>query len=315
MLIEAGVVFALSATILWVKASQPGAINLGPFNPAHASQGVAGFWTAVLLGMLAFSGFDAVVTATEEAKAPREHVPRVLIGGIIAVALFWAFNSWVLTLSTPPDKVVEYNSQGLSAITPVARAYWGRGELIVIATAFTGLTAIYIGMVQGASRLVFALARHKLMPAPFATLHGDRRVPSAAVLAVVGVCVAMGLVSLALLRNGVDAFVWWSNALVFFAALTYIGVNVANLLYFRRILPEHFGIVRNGVIPVLGVAMNLYLIYAAFFSALWTAPFRTGRSVVIVCVALFAAQLVVVGWVKLRRPDLLKGAAPIEVGP
>ena len=50
MLIEAGVVFALSATILWVKASQPGAINLGPFNPAHASQGMAGFWTAVLLG-------------------------------------------------------------------------------------------------------------------------------------------------------------------------------------------------------------------------------------------------------------------------
>ena len=315
MLIEAGVVLALSATILWVKAGQPGGINLGPFMPSHASQGMAGFWTAVLLGMLAFSGFDAVVTATEEAKAPREHVPRVLIGGIIAVALFWAFNSWVLTLSTPPDKVVEYNSQGLSAITPVARAYWGRGELIVIATAFTGLTAIYIGMVQGASRLVFALARHKLMPAPFATLHGDRRVPSAAVLAVVGVCVAVGLVSLALLRNGVDAFVWWSNALVFFAALTYIGVNVANLLYFRRILPEHFGIVRNGVIPVLGVAMNLYLIYAAFFSSLWTAPFRTGRSVVIVCVALFAAQLVVVGWVKLRRPDLLKGAAPIEVGP
>ena len=169
-------------------------------------------------------------------------------------------------------------------------------------------------MVQGASRLVFALARHKLLPATFATLHGDKRVPSAAVLAVVGVCVAMGLVSLALLRDGLDSFVWWSNAVVFFAALTYIGVNIANLLYFRRILPEQFGWFRNGVVPVLGVGMNLYLIYAAFFSSLWNAPFRTGRSVVIVCLALFAAQLAVVALVRLRRPSLLKGAAPIGVG-
>ena len=313
MLIEAVVVFALSATILWVKAGQPGGINLGPFNPLHASQGVAGFWAAVLLGMLAFSGFDVVATAAEESLAPREHLPRVVIAGVVAVALFWAFNSWVLTLSTPPDKVIAYNSQGLSAITPVARAYWGWGELIVIATAFTGLTAIYIGTIQGASRLIFALARHKLLPAPFATLRGEKRVPRAAVLAAIGICVVIGLASLALLSNGVDAFVWWSNATVFFAALTYTGVNVANLLYFRRVLPQHFGVVRNLVVPVIGVGLNLYLIYAAFFSSLWSAPFRTGRSVVMVCVALFALQVIAAISVRLLRPHLLKGTAPIGV--
>jgi hypothetical protein len=59
------------------------------------------------------------------------------------------------------------------------------------------------------------------------------------VLVVVLACVATGLLSLVILRNGLDSFIWWSNALVFFAALTYTGVNVANLIYFRRIAPAH----------------------------------------------------------------------------
>ena len=313
MMIEIVVVLALSATIIWVKAGQPGGVNLHPFDPARATQGVSGFWAAVILGMLSFSGFDVVATAAEEAKAPREHVPRVLILSIIAVALFWAVNVWALTLSTPTDAVIAYNAQGLTAITPVARAYWGRGELVVIATAFTGLTAIYIASVQGASRIMFALARHRLLPAPFAALRGEKRVPSLAVGFVVGTCVVIGAVSLAILRNGIDCFVWWSNALVFFAALTFTGVNIANLLYFRRILPEHFGVVRNLLVPVLGVGLNLYLIYAAFFSSLWSAPFRTGRSVVIACLALFALELLAVVAVRLFRGDLLATSAPIGV--
>ena len=86
---------------------------------------------------------------------------------------------------------------------------------MVILTAFTGLMAIYIGCVQGASRVVFAMARHGLLPAPLARLEGARRVPRNAVLLVVGICAVAGLATLAVLQNGVDAFVWWSNAVVF----------------------------------------------------------------------------------------------------
>jgi amino acid transporter len=313
MLIETGVVLALSATILWVMAGHPGAVNLGPFNPSHATHGLSGFWAAVILGMLAFSGFDVVATAAEEAQAPREHVPRVLILAVIGVAIFWAANAWALTLSASPSKVIEYNAEGLTAITPVARAYWGWGNVLVIATAFTGLTAIYIASVQGASRLTFALARHGLLPAPFARLKGEKRVPQGAVLIVVLTCVAMDLLSLAILHNGLDSFIWWSNALVFFAALTYTGVNVANLVYFRRILHTRFHVAHNLLVPIAGIFLSLYLIYAGFFSSLWEAPFRTGRSVVIVCLVLFALLLLSAICVRLFRRDLLTGPAPIGV--
>ena len=263
--------------------------------------------------MLAFSGFDVIATAAEEAQAPQQHVPRVLIVAVIGVALFWAFNAWVLTLSAPLTQVLEYNAEGLTAITPIARAYWGWGNVLVVATAFSGLTAIYIASVQGASRLIFALARHNLLPAPFARLKGEKRVPQNAVLVVVLTCVAMGLLSLAILRNGLDSFIWWSNAVVFFAALTYIGVNVANIVYFRRIAPAHFNVLHNMLVPIAGICLNLYLIYAAFFSALWTAPFRTGKSVVVICLALFALLLVSAICMCLFRPNLLTGSAPVGV--
>jgi hypothetical protein len=122
-------------------------------------------------------------------------------------------------------------------------------------------------------------------------------------------------VSLAILQNGLDSFVWWSNAMVFFAALTFTGVNIANLLYFRRILPGQFEIARNLVVPILGVILNLYLLYAAFFSSLWSAPFRTGRSIVIVCIVLFALQLLATMYVRFFRHDLLTAAGPIGIEP
>jgi amino acid transporter len=313
-LVEIGVVLALSATILWVKAGQPGGPDLGPFEPSHATRGLPGMWAAITLGMMAFSGFDVITASTEEAKAPREHVPRALILGLVAVGLFWAANAWVLTLSTPEAKVLEYNARGEAAITAVAATYWGWGSLAVVLTALTGLTAIYIGCVQGASRILFALGRHGVLPAPFAELHRPSRTPRVAVAFVVTACAVLALLSLALLGSGLDSFVWWTNAMVFFAALTYTGVNLANLLYFWRVAPDSFDFARNVVVPVAGVALNLILIYEAFFSALWSAPFRAGQSVVIGCLILFAMQCGGVLWARVFRRRLLTQQAPLGVG-
>ncbi len=161
---------------------------------------------------------------------------------------------------------------------------------------------------------MFALARHRLLPAPFAKLSGPNRTPGAAVLCVVAICVAAGVVTLAILGNGLDSFVWWSNAMVFFAALTFTGVNLANLLYFWRIAPGAFRPWANLVAPILGVGLSLYLLYAAFFSALWSAPFRTGRSVVLVCVGLLALEAVVAIALRASRRGLTASSPPVGVG-
>jgi hypothetical protein len=101
--------------------------------------------------------------------------------------------------------------------------------------------------------------------------------------------------------------------MVFFAALTFIGVNVANFLYFWG--TRQFGLVRNLIVPITGVFLNLYLIYAAFFSSLWSAPLRTGRSIVYVCLALFLLMLLAVACMRFFGGNLRAGSAPIGVAP
>jgi amino acid transporter len=314
MAIETLVVIALSVTILIVKSDQPGAINFSAFDPRHGTS-VGGFWTAMILGVLAFCGFDVVSTAAEEAHAPREHLPKAILLTVVGIALFWAVNAWVFTLSTPVTEVRNYTLRGLTAVTPMAQAYWGWGNLVIIITAFTGLTAVSISSVQGASRIVFAMARHGLLPRALARLHGERRVPTCAVAGVVIAVVVLDLVSLLLLKNGLDSFSWWANALVFFATLTFLAVNLANACYFWRLARAQFGILKNMLVPLAGVLMNGYLLYAAFFTALWSGDWRTGKSVVAACVVLLVLQLAAVYCVRVFNPRLLRQGTPIGAAP
>lgn len=311
MLIESLVVVGLSATIFMHKPPEPGATYLAAFDPHAATHGMSGFWAAMILGAMAFAGFDVVSTAAEETKAPREFIPRTILLTVTGIAIFWAVNAWAFTLAIPHAVVKEYTLQGLTPVTPVARAYWGGGSIIVIATALTGITAVYISCVQGSSRLVFALARHGLLPAALGELSGAKRVPRNAVLAILGLVLALDVITLLVLRNCLEGFTWWANALVFFAVITFFGVNVANIAHFLRIEPHRFHLLRNLLLPLAGAAMNLYLLYAAFFGSLWSAPLRTGRSVVIACMTLFIVQLASVAYVRWNRAELLSQGAPL----
>ena len=314
MVIETLVVVALSITVLVVKSSQPKAIDFAAFDPSQGTS-LSGFWTAMNLGVLAFCGFDVVSTAAEEARTPKEHLPKAILLTVVGIAIFWAANAWVFTLSTPDSQVRLYTARGLTAVTPMARAYWGRGNLAIILTAFTGVTAVYISSIQGASRIVFALARHGLLPAPLARLAGDNRVPRNAVLSLLALVVILDLGTLFLLDNGLESFTWWANALVFFATLTFLSVNVANIGFFWRFRRREFKYGINLIVPIFGVLLNAYLIYAAFFSSLWNGDWHTGKSVVIASAALLTLQVGAVLYVRMFKSALLARGAPVEVGP
>lgn len=311
MIMESVVITALSATIFFARYRATGAISVAPLNPFSATHGVTGYWSAMILGVLAFTGFDIVSTAAEETSAPREHVPKAILYTVIGIAFFWAINSWAFTLSMPVERADAITAQGIPAVVPMAQAYWGFGGLLVTLTAFTGISAIYISSVQGSSRIIFALARHGLLPDALAELQGPRRIPRKAILLVLAVVLSASFASLTILGNSLESFNWWTNAVVFFATLTFISVNVSNCVFALRFQRHSFNVWTNLAIPLLGCAFNGYLLYAAFFSALWTADFRQGRSVVLASLALLAVQVVAVLYVRWRSPSTFEHGPPM----
>jgi putrescine importer len=311
MFVETLVVLALSTTILLTKSSVPGGISLWPLNPANATNGFSGFWSAMILGMAAFAGFDIVSTAAEEANAPRKHVPRAILIAVIGMGIFWAANAWVYTLALPPAQVLEYTQLGLPAVMKVAQTYWGWGSVMIFLTAFTAIGAVYVSAVQGASRILFALSRHGLMPSVFARLVGTRRVPRNALLGVLGCALFFDFATLSILGNGVESFNWWASAVVFFATLTFMGVNVANGFYFYRFARSEFTVARNVLLPFAGLLLNAYLLYAAFFSALWSMDMRKGKSIVLACVALLIVEVLIVLGRRLFSPKVFAHGEPL----
>lgn len=304
VIIEIATVVALSITILVVKAPT-GQLNFDPINPALITGGANNFLLAMILGVFSFTGFDVISTVAEEAKAPRRLLPRATLLAVVAVGLFWALNSYVFSVAVPVKEIQSLASSGLTAATPIAGQYWGEGRIAVIITALTAVTAVYIATVTGASRALFALGRQGVLPRRLGRLHPRYNTPWTALVVVFAASLIGGIGGIIVLGNGLDAFVWWANSLAFFALITYIFVNSSAIAYFlkARRTGTRWNPLLHLILPVIGILFDAYLIYQAFFVALWGSGFRTGQSVVIFGVALALVAIIWTLVVRARKGD------------
>jgi len=67
---------------------------------------------------------------------------------------------------------------------------------------------------------------------------------------------------------------------VFFLLIPHLAVNLANPLYHLRHRRERFHWLANAVVPALGLAIDGYVLYIAFFQNLLAKPFKSGGSIV-----------------------------------
>src|SRR6185295_6793321 len=78
------------------------------------------------------------------------------------------------------------------------------------------------------------------------------------------------------------AFVWFCITTTFFAMVTYLLVNISNLLLFRgRALKSATGFLLYGVVPVLGIVFDGYILIRSFFIELWGQSWGEGKSVLV----------------------------------
>jgi len=142
--------------------------------------GASAVFLGVVFGFLSFAGFEAAATLGEEAQEPRRDIPRAILGVAIFGGLYFIFVTAVevMGFGTDAKGVKEFIASGslLGDLGSQFVAGWV-GELITIGAAFSAFGCA-LACVVGAARLLYALSRDEVGPAPLGTVSSRSGVPA-----------------------------------------------------------------------------------------------------------------------------------------
>ena len=145
-----------------------------PLNTGHFGEfGWSGILTAAGIIFFAYIGFDAVSTAAQEAKNPAKDMPIGILGSLAICTVLYILVAIVLTglvnyrnLDVKDPLAVGIDSTGV---------HWG--SFVVKIGALMGLSSTIVVMLLGQSRVFFSMARDRLLPAAFSSVHPRFRTP------------------------------------------------------------------------------------------------------------------------------------------
>jgi amino acid transporter len=246
--IAVGLVFAAGA--LWLLLA-PGGSGLTQAPLWTPSATPASIVAATPLAVIAFLGFDAISTLSEEVKSS---TPGVLVGRatIVTLALMLGLFVSISWLLADLARGLDLSDPATAGMVIVAeRLSWLATPLsLVVALAY--ILGLSPAILAGASRLAFAMARARELPRPLAYVHPGRQVPMVAVLVLGAMLFIIAWIAL----PNVDVL----GGLVSFGAITgFILVNLSVIV--------HFGVrghsrrwLRHWIAPALGVLVLLWVL-------------------------------------------------------
>jgi amino acid transporter len=146
------------------------------------------FSQSVLLLVYAFTGFEMAVIPAGEIQDPGRSVPRALLIGMTAVVAIYV-GIQVVCIGTLPEL-----ARSSRPLADAAARFLGTGGAVMItAGILVSLAGNLNVLILAASRMLFAMAEGRALPAGIAAVHPRFRTPAAAVLATTGVMLALAL--------------------------------------------------------------------------------------------------------------------------
>jgi len=242
--------------------------NWQPFIPKNS--GIFGEfgWSGVIAGasviFLAYTGFDAVATAAQEAKNPRRDLPIGIIGSLLTCIIVYTLVSAMLT------GIVSYKE--LNVPEPIAVAVNKMGmpwfSICVKIGALAGLTTVILILIYGAVRIFYTVSTDGLLPKIFSKANEKTHIPS-----VLTIVIAVGVALMGALFP-VHKLVRVAN----FATLITFSIVCFGTIYLRYTKPNikrEFKCPFVPIIPCIGIVL-LFIIMGSFsqeifiYIVIWT---------------------------------------------
>ncbi|MGY1636996.1 APC family permease [Geodermatophilus sp. SYSU D00742] len=243
--------------------------SLAGFDPGNVFN--AGLGVAFLFAFACFTGFEATVVFSEEAKTPRRTIPRAAYLSIAFIGIFYAFTTWCLSNAAGLDAVQQQAGDKLATgtfVPDLAGEYVGGWFVTLLdVLVVTSFLAMLIGFANMFARYLFALGRAGVLPASLGRTTARNGTPAVAAIAI-GVMEIVVLTGFELAgADPIGITFFWLLALGTVALIAVLVLTcVAMLAFFSRTEVEE-GAWQTKVAPaiaLIGFATVLYLAIANY---------------------------------------------------
>lgn len=287
------------------------ALSFAGFTPSAVF--VPGLGVALLLSIICYSGLEATVVFSEEARTPETTIPRAVATSIISITLFYTVMGFALANYVGLDAV-----QARAASDPggflftIGREVFGNGygrflEVLVLSS----FLAVFVGFQNMIGRYVFALSRAGVLPF-FLHSTNARGNPAAALLAVT---IVVGTLLALFTASGADFVVvvyGWLVGLGTVGLLCMLAlVSAAILVFFAKTgLEQRVWVAK--VVPAISILafVGVLILAIANYSILGTEDGRARWLLVLVPVA------AMLGWIvsgyRQRQGAIIDYEVPAE---
>ncbi|HEY0730289.1 MAG TPA: amino acid permease, partial [Pyrinomonadaceae bacterium] len=223
-------------------------LNPQAFVPEKAPTAGA-FSQSVLLLVYAFTGFEMATIPAGEVREPQKNMPRALLIAILVVAVLYILIQ-IVSVGTLPG--LENSTKPLA---DAGSQFLGTaGGAIISAGAIISITGNLNILLLSGSRLPFAMAEQKQLPAFIGSVHRSFFTPYVSIL------LTAGLMLFLTLKSSFLALLTISTI----ARLVTYGATCISLPVFRRrpdVPPPAFRLPGGTIVAVLSVALIVWLLW------------------------------------------------------
>jgi amino acid transporter len=301
-LAEVLITLALSLTVFARQGISAHALQFGFTLAGIPGDKLHGLLFAMIFSFLSYTGFEATIPLTEEARNPRQILTPAMMIGVIGIVIYYVVFSFASVVGFGVDATA--SGKFAAAANPyfnIGQAAWGGiGPLIVLLAIINSGWGCSLGGQNALIRVLYSMGRAGVLPRPLGRVHPRYQSPYVATIVQTIYSVALGMgfgfwlgpVNTAGVMGGTI-----SISLLFVYGLVLLAVPV----YYRRERPGegHWVLVR--LLPILGILMLLPVLYGSVYP-LPAFPLNLPAFFVI---GWFIIGVAIVSYLARRKPEAL----------
>lgn len=237
--LEMSILIAFGLKTLFTGGGPEGLDLAASFGPAAVAAGAPG--VAIVFAVASMYGFESTAIYSGEAKDPRRTVARATYASVCAIAVFFAFISWMIASFYGPSKVAgaavaalesgDSTSFVFGALVETLGPWAGTvGPVLLLTSLLAGVMALH----NSVNRYFHSLALHGTLPHALARTNRHLAPSMAARAQTILTVLLIAPFAIFGLDPILTLFSWFSGLSVASLLVLYVLTSVAIIVYFRK---------------------------------------------------------------------------------